>query len=128
MQKIKWKKAPPELTALITEKMKYFECEKRSMFGYPCFFVNRNMFCGLFADRVFLRIPEADRMMLLKAEGIKPFEPLKGRVMKEYIELPFELFEKEGWFKKWVVKSFEYTRTLPVKAKKKKAAAIKPQR
>jgi len=51
---MKWVKAPDELKILPEEVMKGFECEKRLMFGYPAFFINSNMFAGLFQDQLFV--------------------------------------------------------------------------
>jgi len=30
------------------------------MFGYPAYFINGNMFVGVFADKLFLRLSDSD--------------------------------------------------------------------
>jgi TfoX/Sxy family transcriptional regulator of competence genes len=55
--------------------------EPRTMFGCPCAFVNGRMFAGVFQDRWFLRLPESER------GSMPPFEPVRGRRMKEYVEV-----------------------------------------
>ena len=55
---MKWAKAPDELKILLEEVMKGFDCEKRLMFGYPAYFINSNMFVGLFQDQLFVRLSE----------------------------------------------------------------------
>ena len=59
------------------------------MFGCPVFFVNSNMFSGVFEDDIFIRLSEKDRKELFsKYDEAAPFEPMKGRKMKEYVVLP----------------------------------------
>ncbi len=57
---VKWQQAPPELVEFITEEMKNVKCDYRKMFGYPAYFINGNMFAGLFADKLFLRLSDID--------------------------------------------------------------------
>jgi TfoX/Sxy family transcriptional regulator of competence genes len=91
--------------------------ERRMLFGTPCWFVGGNMFAGIFADDVFLRLGEAD-LAEIKRLGAKPFEPVKGRVMKEYATLPQALLG-EKLLAMWLERSYSYASHLPVKAEKK---------
>jgi len=103
------------------------EAERRKMFGYPCAFVNGQMFIGVFQDRLMLRLSEADRAKFLKLPGAKPFEAMPGRVMKEYVEIPPEIVASEAKLKQWVKRGLAYAQTLPPKAKpaRRKTAAKK---
>jgi len=91
----------------------------RPMFGNQAAFVNGNMFAGLFGDRLFVRVSDADRATLMR-EGGSDFEPMPGRAMKGYTVLP------EGWIAdtegsaRWVEAAFRFTAALPVKEKKPK--------
>lgn len=60
------------------------------MFGYPAAFVNGNMFTGVFADRVFVRLP-ADELAEAARLGGKLLEPMPGRPMKAYTEIQIRL-------------------------------------
>ena len=95
-------------------------CEPRKMFGYPCAFVNGQMFVGVFADRLMMRLSESDRATFLKLKDAKQFEPMPGRPMKEYVEVPKGLMESTTDLKKWLKKSLAYAQTLPPKVKKGK--------
>lgn len=95
--------------------------EPRKMFGYPCAFVNGQMLCGLFQDRLMLRLSDADRAKFLKLPGAKPFAPMPGRVMKEYVEVPPDILKSEAELKKWLKRGLAYAQTLPPKAKKVKS-------
>ena len=58
------------------------------MFGYPCAFVNGNMFAGLFQDRIFVRLSPDDRSGLDRTHGAIDFEPMPRRPMKAYAVVP----------------------------------------
>ena len=95
------------------------DVERRKMFGYPAAFVNGNMACALHQHGLVLRLGENDRAELVKAGGI-PFEPMPGRVMREYVVAPQKFATKKAELKRWLEKAIGYAAALPKKAKKKK--------
>ena len=114
--KTKWQKSPQELVELMVERMKGVKCDHKKMFGYPAYFVDGKMFAGLFADQVFLRLSEEDQIKLIgEYPYVKHFEPVEGRVMKNYMVIPREVYSSGEAFKHWLISSLEYTRTLPKK-------------
>jgi TfoX/Sxy family transcriptional regulator of competence genes len=116
-----WKKSPKELTDFLEESMKDVDCEKRKMFGFPAYFINGNMFSGTFEENLFLRLSMEDRNKISRANtDVKPFEPMKGRAMKEYVVLPKSLYKNRNEFSFWINKSVDYVNSLPAKKKKKK--------
>jgi TfoX/Sxy family transcriptional regulator of competence genes len=116
---MKWIKAPDALKAHIDSLMKDVECERRPMFGYPAYFINKNMFAGLFGDKVFLRLPPDQVASLSKSfPGLAHLEPMPGRPMKDYYELPEKLHKDPKRISKVILEAAEYCRTLPAKAKK----------
>ena len=90
----------------------------RPMFGHTAAFVNGNMFAGTFGSDVFVRLPEAARSELLALEGARPFSPMKGRPMAEYVQLPPR--RDAALAKAWFRRSLEWAATLPPKAKARK--------
>jgi TfoX/Sxy family transcriptional regulator of competence genes len=118
---MKWKKPSHQLIEI-------FNCiapegpniEKRNMFGYPCRFVNNNMFMGLFHNNVFLRLSEQDRERFLRLEHAQQFEPVSGRIMKEYVVVPSWMMNDMSTLQMWVKKSLAFVLSLPPKMKKKK--------
>ncbi len=119
--KIKWQKALPELMEFFEKSTAGIDCEHRKMFGYPCCFFNGNMFAGVFKDVVIIRLSEPDRTRTLaRYKGTAKFEPLPGRVMKEYVTLPEKIFRDEKTFEELLMKSVKYVATMPRKEKKKK--------
>jgi TfoX/Sxy family transcriptional regulator of competence genes len=122
---MKWKKSPPELVEFITERMSFEECEPKKMFGYQCFFKNNNMFTGLFKDKLFLRLGPEDRQELMKKnKDIEGFQPLPGRIMKEYVIIPERIYSTKKTFDPLVVKSMKFVASLPPKKKKKRTSNL----
>lgn len=113
----KWKKAPEELIDQFYSALEPFDdIEMRKMFGYPCSFINGNMFTGLAEENWVLRLPEADREEI-KALGALPFTPM-GRVMREYVCLPTSILSSPEKLKGWIERSLAFVSSLPEKIKK----------
>jgi TfoX/Sxy family transcriptional regulator of competence genes len=118
---MKWIKAPDELKALLEKAMEGIECEKRPMFGYPAYFINRNMFIGLFQDQVFVRLSDSQLSSLKpKFASIVNLEPMPGRPMKDYFVLPKEIYTSNRTFREIIRTAAEHARQLAPKAKKSK--------
>lgn len=114
----KFTKSPPELQKLFVSLVPAAPgVEQRKMFGYPAFFVNGNMAGGLFGDDVILKLSEKDRAAMQKA-GATAFEPMPGRVMREYVTVPRSMQQDSGTLAKWMEKAREYAGALPPKKKK----------
>ena len=123
-----WKKSSAALVETFDAVVPGAPAERRQMFGYPAAFVNGNLFMSLFEEHLVLRLDEGPRQALL-ASGGAPFEPMKGRPMKEYVIAPAKLVGDRAALRKWADKAFAYGQSLPSKAKKnaaKKPAAKKP--
>jgi len=93
------------------------------MFGYPCAFVNGNMFAGLFQTGLFVRLSEPERKEFLCLKGATPFEPLPGRVMREYVTAPAEMVNDPKAAARWVSKAYAYAASLPPKVRKAKTGS-----
>jgi TfoX/Sxy family transcriptional regulator of competence genes len=89
------------------------------MFGYPCAFVNGNMFTGLHEHRMVVRLPEEQREALLRVPGATRFEPMKGRVMREYVVVPDRVLASKRSLRPWVRKAFDYAASLAAKKPKR---------
>jgi TfoX/Sxy family transcriptional regulator of competence genes len=114
-----WSKSPEWLIDIFYDSLPGDErLDRRKMFGYPCAFVNGNMFTGLHQSNMVVRLPEADREELLRHEGAALFEPMEGRVMREYVALPQSVLEDREQLRGWTARAFDYAVSLPVKPKK----------
>ena len=124
---MKLAKSPPELIARFDEVLPS-GVERRVMFGYPAGFVNGNMFMGLFAEHMILRLEESDRRRLLAVKGAAPFEPMPGRPMREYVVVPPAFIAAPVKLRAWVKRALEYAFEMPVKAPKAKKPAAKKKK
>ena len=117
---MKLEKAPAWLVTLFDALIEGAGGTRKLMFGHPSLFENGHLCAGLFADTMMVRLAEADRKKLLALKGAKPFAPMPGRPMKEYVVLPPSMLEDEEAVQAWLAKALAYARTLPPKTPKKK--------
>ncbi len=59
--------------------------EPRKMFGYPCAFVNGNLFAGLFQESMMMRLSPDDLAKFMKLKDAQHSERMPGRAMREYV-------------------------------------------
>ncbi len=115
----KWKPAPAKAVAAFEAVTSGLAgVEPRKMFGYSCVFAKGNMFAGLHEAGMVLRLPEGQRTEFLRLKGAEQFEPMPGRVMREYVVVPAALLNDADQLREWVEKSFAYVSSLPGKTKK----------
>lgn len=113
-----WTKSPRGLVELFDVSLPDApSVERRKMFGYPCGFVNGNMFAGLFQDDAFARLPPALAADLVH-QGARPFEPIEGRPMRAYWVLPDHVVEDEAGLAEVLRAAWAFTSALPPKARK----------
>ena len=89
----------------------------KPMFGNLAAFVNGNMFSGLFGEKLFVRVADADRDRLL-ADGGADFAPMAGRPMKGYVTLPDGWREEPGRTRDWIDLALRKTSAMPPKQPK----------
>lgn len=115
----KWKPAPGEAVAAFEAATSGLPgAEPRKMFGYSCVFARGNMFAGLHEAGMVLRLPDEQRAEFLRLKGAEQFEPMPGRVMREYVIVPRVLLNAPDQLRVWVEKSLAYVLSLPAKPKK----------
>ncbi|MDO8686547.1 MAG: TfoX/Sxy family protein [Clostridiales bacterium] len=119
-----WKKSSSELISLHAELASLYRCVNKPMFGFQVFFVNDNMFTGIYEDGITLRLTENDRAEIMaQSDEITPFTPL-GRTMKEYVLVPEHLLSDKDFAQYWMDKSYAYVSSLPPKTKKEKKLKV----
>ena len=112
----KMRPAPPEWIEAFAEAAARIEKgEQRKMFGYPALFANGNLAAGLHGDGLVLRLPEKERDALLRLPGSRPFAPMPGRIMREYVVAPPALSKRPDEVLVWVRRALAYASTLPRK-------------
>jgi TfoX/Sxy family transcriptional regulator of competence genes len=122
---VEWQHPSEELSAVLAQAAEPFALvERRKMFGCPVLFLNGHMFAGVYGDRIILRLSEQDRAEALDVAGAEAFEPMPGRVMKEYVTFSGAPAMEVGMVQDWMRRSLEYVGAmLPKKAKPKRSRA-----
>jgi TfoX/Sxy family transcriptional regulator of competence genes len=121
-----WRKAPESLVTLFRESLPDDpRVEHRKMFGYPAAFTGGHLFAGLHQEDLILRLPEDQRAEAARAIGARPFVPMPGRAMREYVALAAAERVKPDQLRIWLARSFAFARTLPPKAAKTASAKRK---
>ncbi len=120
---MKWEKSSQKLVALFESVLPAPPAVQRKMFGYPAGFVNGNLFMGLFQESMILRLAEEQRAQFMKLYDARPFEPMPGRPMREYVAVPQSMLGDKKELAAWVATALAYGASLKPKAAK--AAAKK---
>jgi hypothetical protein len=121
-----WPKSSPELVERFRAAMEGFpQAERRSMFGYPCAFLNGHMFTGLHGEQWFVRLDDGDRARLLSLAGAGPFMPMPGRQMSGYAVLPPATICDDAAAHEWIERAEAFVGRLPPKAPRSRAAQRK---
>jgi TfoX/Sxy family transcriptional regulator of competence genes len=121
----KWSKPPDALVALFakaTEKLPGVQARK--MFGYPAVFVNGHMFAGLFQTSVILRMSEGDLAAARVAINAELFEPIPGRVMREYVVVPNAVVQSPKLLGDWLKRGHAFASIMPPKSAKKATSDV----
>jgi TfoX/Sxy family transcriptional regulator of competence genes len=127
---MKWQKSSQVLVDLFQSVMPGPPAVQRKMFGYPAGFVNGNMFMGLFQESMILRLPTGPREEFSKNHDARIFEPMAGRPMREYAEVPQQVMRDRKELTRWVARAYEYGASLKPKssAGKSKKTPSKPRK
>ena len=116
-----WAKPNERLVKLLDEIVATLEFDApvdyRPMFGCPAYFTGGNLFAGVWQQTMMLRLSEDERAEVTAAGG-RPFEPMPGRAMKEYVALPPDMMADRNVARLWVRKAAAYAASLPPKEKK----------
>jgi TfoX/Sxy family transcriptional regulator of competence genes len=119
-----WTKSPQSLIDLFDKSVPSSpSVSRRKMFGYPAAFANGNLFIGLHQDDFVMRLSEEDRARFSAEYGMRTFEPMKGRPMREYVRLPEELLANARKRAPWIKRSLQYVEAIQPKAKPSKPKA-----
>lgn len=110
-------KASPAVTAAYEAALPADErVERKSMFGMPCAFVNRQMFFGTFEESIVARIGPERVAALVGTDGLQTFSPMPDRPWRDYVRAPLDTPPER--LAALAADALAWTLTLPAKAKK----------
>ena len=118
---LKWEKMSPEAAQRLEAIVKPFACQKKPMFGHEVYWLNGNMFTGVFQSILFFRLsPQDQNEFLGEYKDAMQFEPMAGRPMKDYVVIPESVLGDSKALGEWIKRSYDYTASLPEKKPKPK--------
>jgi TfoX/Sxy family transcriptional regulator of competence genes len=116
-----WVKIPKEHHPLFRAALPK-RATTKNMFGGIAAFVNDNMFGGLFARSIFVRLGPDDVKRALALDGAEPWDPRNiSRVATDKVLLPESVMDDTSEMKMWLQRAFDHVATLPKKPAKKPA-------
>jgi TfoX/Sxy family transcriptional regulator of competence genes len=116
-----WPKASKELGERLVPVLEKYRCDRRKMFGADVWFVNGNMFMGVFGDGIFMRLSDDDGQAIKKEfPGAGVFAPTERTVMSEYVSVPGTSLDDLGRLGRWIERSYALVISMPAKVPKKK--------
>lgn len=115
-----------ELGAVLEERIRasHYAANRRKMFGHETWFLNGYMFAGASVEGIWVHLgEEAVRQALAAEEGVAPFSPGRGMVMKDYLTVVEPGCREAERLASWLERSARYLLSRPPKpaAKAKKA-------
>ncbi len=114
-----WQKPSPKLGPFLETALGDLECQLKPMFGCPAWFVNGQMFTGVFQDSVTVRLSADDRAALMATwPGAAPFEPMAGRPMREYVAIPESRLGDPAALRPWLERAHAFVLSMPPKQPK----------
>jgi TfoX/Sxy family transcriptional regulator of competence genes len=90
---------------------------RKNMFGTSAWFLESNdmMFAGAWGKGVMVRIGEQRTSSLIESGEAKPFDPMGGKPMQEYVYLNGERIAEDGELREWLDEASEFAESLPPK-------------
>ena len=89
------------------------------MFGGVAFMINDKMCIGVVNDEIMLRVLDEVYEPLLEEHYVKPMN-FTGKIMKGFLFIEKEAFEKDNQLEKWLDYGLDFGKRGVVKSKKKK--------
>ena len=105
-----WKKNSPEALGRFDELVDVPGAQRSVLFGCPIYLLHGQRYASLHQDQVVLRLSAKDAAQLI-SEGGRPFEPIKGRPMKDRVVVPQAIVASARSFRAWVRKAARHARS-----------------
>lgn len=116
----KWPDMDKVLEERIDGLMASMPVRRKKMFGTSSWFMeaNEQMFAGVWADGVMVRVGQEEATGLIESGGADNFDPMGGRPMKEYVFVDGEKIAEDGELLDWLERGAGFASTLAAKVKK----------
>ena len=86
----------------------------KKMFGGVCYLLNGNMICGVYKDKLILRLGKEEAEKALRNKHNFPFD-ITGKPMKGWVMVEKKGFQTDEMLQELIDKAKKFVRTLPPK-------------
>ncbi|MDA1298161.1 MAG: TfoX/Sxy family protein [Chloroflexi bacterium] len=116
----KWPEMDKGLEDRIDGLMASMPVRRKKIFGTSAWFMESNgqMFAGVWADGIMVRVGEEEARSLTGSGGAESFDPMGGRPMREYVFIDGEKIAEDGELLNWIERGAGFAATLATKVKK----------
>jgi TfoX/Sxy family transcriptional regulator of competence genes len=104
-----WKKNLPDAVQRFDELVAVPGASRKIMFGCPVYVLGEQRYASLHQNRVVLRLSPKDAAQLI-AKGGRPFEPFKGRPVKDRVTVPETIVANARALRGWVRRAVRHAR------------------
>jgi TfoX/Sxy family transcriptional regulator of competence genes len=104
-----WKKNSPDAVQRFDELVAVRGASRKVMFGCPVYALGGQRYAILHQNRVVLRLAPKDAAQLI-AKGGRPFEPFKGRPVKDRVTVPESIAANSRSLRGWVRRAVRHAR------------------
>jgi TfoX/Sxy family transcriptional regulator of competence genes len=105
-----WTKNSPEAVQRFDELVAVPGARRKVMFGCPIYVLRGQRYASLHQDRVVLRLSPKDAAQLI-AKGGRPFEPFKGKPVKDRVTVPETIAASARSLRGWVRRAVRHAAT-----------------
>jgi len=105
-----WKKNSPEAIQRFDKLVGVRGARRGVLFGCPIYQLGQHRYAILQQNQVVLRLSPKDAAQLI-SKGGRPFEPFKGRPMKDRIVVPETIAANARPLQAWVRKAVQHARS-----------------
>lgn len=95
--------------SLRTELINHYEATKGSIFGHKGLKVQGKVFVFYNEPNIVVKLKSDDVVRALKLNGAKNFDPMGGKPMREWVEIPYG--DHKQWFE-YSLKGMAYVKSL----------------
>ena len=107
----------PKLTERLRPAAAGHGLAERVMFGGVAFFLHGNFCCGIWHDRLILRLGEDKAIEALFKKDVRPMD-ITGKPMRGWVMVGPDGCKTKRRLDDWVNEAANFVRTLPKKGKK----------
>jgi TfoX-like protein len=102
-----WKKNSPEAVQRFDKFVAVPGARRSVMFGCPIYILRGQRYASLHQNRVVLRLSPKDPAQLI-AKGGRPFEPFKGRPVRDRVTVPETIAANARSLRGWVRRAVQH--------------------